>query len=78
MSVGLRKVAVKLEGAVWTNGRHTRGSGFIKDIEKYPQLTLDGYRLPRFTTTNLTNDPVGCIEAILRTLVKAKIPDIAA
>jgi very-short-patch-repair endonuclease len=67
-----KKLAVELEGAVWTNGRHTRGSGFLKDIEKYNQLTLDGYRLLRFTTNNLTDDPDGCIDTI-RTCLNHKV-----
>jgi hypothetical protein len=28
------KVAIEVHGAVWTQGRHTRGGGFIKDREK--------------------------------------------
>jgi hypothetical protein len=28
-------VAVELEGGIYTGGRHTRGAGFLKDMEKY-------------------------------------------
>ena len=45
-----KKLLVEIEGAVWTQGRHTRGSGFIKDIEKYNLATLEGWALLRFTT----------------------------
>ena len=44
-----RKVAVEVEGGVWTNGRHTRGSGFVKDIEKYNAAAMLGWRVLRFT-----------------------------
>ena len=43
------KLAVEVEGAVWTNGRHTRGSGFVKDLEKYNELAIAGWRLIRVT-----------------------------
>lgn len=44
------KVAVEIEGAVWIQGRHTRGSGFIKDMEKYNEATFYGWSVLRFTT----------------------------
>jgi very-short-patch-repair endonuclease len=46
---------LETEGAVWTHGRHTRGSGFVKDIEKYNMMTLLGYRLIRVPTHELCN-----------------------
>lgn len=42
------RIAIEVEGAIWTAGRHTRGSGFIKDIDKYNALALAGWRLLRF------------------------------
>lgn len=41
-------VAVELEGAVWTGGRHTRGAGFLADMDKYNALSMMGWRLLRF------------------------------
>ena len=41
---------IEIEGAVWQAGRHTRGSGFVADLEKYNRMTELGYRLLRFTT----------------------------
>ena len=41
------RVLIEIEGAVWTNGRHTRGSGFIADAEKYNSATLHGWRVFR-------------------------------
>lgn len=44
-----RKLAVEIEGGVRTNGRHTRGSGYVKDLEKYNRAALDGWMLLRVT-----------------------------
>lgn len=43
------KIAIEIEGAVFTRGRHVDGVGFLKDIEKYNTLTLYGWRLLRYT-----------------------------
>ena len=34
---------------MWTNGRHTRGAGFLKDMEKYNEAALRGWHLLRVT-----------------------------
>jgi len=42
-------VAIEIEGAVWTFGRHNRPSGFLKDMEKYNRLSEMGillFRIP--------------------------------
>lgn len=43
------KIAVEQEGGVWSFGRHTRGSGFVKDMEKYNMAVKLGWRVLRFT-----------------------------
>ena len=42
-------IAIELEGGVWSSGRHTRGSGYIADIEKYNEITAAGLMLIRVT-----------------------------
>lgn len=42
-------LAVECEGAIWRQGRHTRGAGFVGDCEKYAEGNLLGwhiYRIP--------------------------------
>ena len=41
-------LAVEIEGAIWTAGRHTRGGGVVADMEKYNTLSAAGWRLLRF------------------------------
>lgn len=43
------KIAMEVEGGVWTGGRHTRGTGFLKDCEKYNAAASLGWRVFRFT-----------------------------
>jgi very-short-patch-repair endonuclease len=44
-----RMIAVEIEGAIWVQGRHTRGTGYLKDMEKYNEATRLGWRVFRFT-----------------------------
>lgn len=46
-------LALEIEGGAWTRGRHTRPSGFVKDMEKYNALTCEGWRLIRITPDQL-------------------------
>ncbi|MBJ8443818.1 hypothetical protein [Acinetobacter bereziniae] len=45
-----KKILVEVEGGVWSNGRHTRGKGYIGDMEKYNAAVLMGYQVLRFST----------------------------
>lgn len=47
------KIALEVEGGVFTGGRHTRGSGFMGDMEKYNNGALLGYRIIRTTPSLL-------------------------
>lgn len=40
-------LVVEVEGGVFTRGRHTRGSGFVRDAEKYNALALAGFTVLR-------------------------------
>jgi len=45
-----KKVGVEVEGGTWIRGRHTRGSGYENDLNKYNQAATMGWRVLRFTT----------------------------
>lgn len=47
------RIALEIEGGAWTGGRHTRGAGFIADMEKYNTATIMGYRVLRCTPGQL-------------------------
>ena len=41
------KLAVEIEGGVFAGGRHTRGDGFRRDVEKYAEALILGWRVLR-------------------------------
>lgn len=44
------KILVEVEGGVWSGGRHTRGKGYIGDMEKYNSASMMGFTVLRFYT----------------------------
>jgi very-short-patch-repair endonuclease len=64
---GQKKVALEIEGGVWSGGRHTRGSGFQKDMEKYNEMTKHGILLLRFQPKDL-DSPEDIISTIKNAL----------
>lgn len=58
------KVALEVEGGAFTGGRHTRGAGFIKDIEKYNALSAQGIYLIRTTPSELTKQGLRDVLAV--------------
>ncbi len=60
------KLAVEIEGGVWTRGRHTRGSGFIRDAEKYNLMTEHGIALLRYTPSGIDFEQIKRVYDALR------------
>lgn len=50
------KIALEVEGGVWTQGRHVRPKGFLGDVEKYNTATLLGWRVFRCTPSTLLSE----------------------
>lgn len=71
MSDGVRTgplggVALEVEGGIWTGGAHGRGSGVVRDIEKYNEATVLGWRVLRCQPKDLcTNATVEMIRKCL-------------
>ena len=60
-------VAVECEGGVWTQGRHTRGAGFVKDLEKYNAAVVAGWAVLRFTPQQIqSGEAVEIVKGVLR------------
>ena len=47
-------LAVEIEGGCWSKGRHTRGSGFVKDAEKYLAAFSLGWAVVRLPAPLIT------------------------
>ena len=58
-----KKILVEVEGGIWSNGRHTRGKGYLGDLEKYNEATMMGYQVIRFSTEQVKSGKA--IEQIL-------------
>lgn len=60
-------VALEVEGGIWTGGRHTRGAGFLADIEKYNAATLAGWSVFRATPQQIAGGDIGpLLQQVLR------------
>lgn len=44
------KILVEVEGGIWSGGRHTRGKGYLGDMEKYNEAAMMGFTVLRFST----------------------------
>jgi very-short-patch-repair endonuclease len=51
------KVAVEIEGAIWTQGRHNRPLGMLQDMKKYNLATVNGWKILRYDTETLRKRP---------------------
>ncbi|MBJ8432865.1 DUF559 domain-containing protein [Acinetobacter pittii] len=45
-----KKILVEVEGGIWRGGRHTRGNGYLGDMEKYNEAAMMGFTVLRFST----------------------------
>lgn len=50
------RIALEVEGGVWTGGRHTSSAGFLRDMEKYNEAALNGWVVLRCTPKTLGSD----------------------
>ena len=56
------KIAIEVEGGIFSSGRHTRGKGFANDCEKYNTATSCGWAVLRYPADDISQE---CIEQIM-------------
>jgi very-short-patch-repair endonuclease len=62
-----KSIAVEVDGATWTGGRHTRGAGVDKDCEKMAEALIAGWRVLRVSTGQVrSGQALQWIERLLR------------
>lgn len=62
------RLALEVEGGVFTGGRHTNPMGFLKDMEKYNAAAALGWRIVRCTPGALLKRETS---ALLRSALEA-------
>src|SRR5262245_7040716 len=64
------RLLVEVEGGIWKKGRHTRGSGYMRDVEKYknpPLAWMSGWRVLRFVDKHIKSGyAINTLEAVIR------------
>jgi very-short-patch-repair endonuclease len=68
------KIAVEVEGGVWSHGRHVRGSGFLADMEKYNAAAARGWLALRFTPDQIAQEAGDCLAVIQQAFATATAP----
>ncbi len=60
------KVAVELNGGVWSGGRHVRGGGYLRDREKINTAQMMGWRVIELGTGAVTPANVEMIIEVIK------------
>lgn len=59
------KIALEINGGVWTKGRHTRGAGYTRDMSKLNAAQLLGWRVFQVTPNELLTVGLDTVKAAL-------------
>lgn len=58
------RVAVEVNGAIWTQGRHSRGSGLRSEYDKMRLAAIAGWRVLPFATDEINQIPAAVWAAV--------------
>lgn len=76
-AIPAHRIAIEVEGGVWTGGRHTSPKGFLGDIEKYNTATMMGWRVFRTIPAELcTNATLQMIRNTIANDIKSQEGEI--
>jgi len=64
-----QKLALEVEGGVWMEGRHVRGSGFIEDMNKYNCAAAMGWFVVRVIPAQMNDVAFRVVRAALTGVV---------
>ena len=62
------KIAVEIEGGIFTNGRHNRSTGMIGDMQKYNSAVVNGWRILRYGTGQIHGQCVDDINDLINAM----------
>jgi len=60
------KIAIEIEGGLYSGGRHTRGAGYEADLIKYNEAVLRGWIVLRFGTNHVRRERESSLMMIRR------------
>lgn len=63
---------IEIDGGIWSGGRHTRGGGFIGDMEKLNAAAVLGYRVLRFQPSEVNAKSIINTIAYIKTATTIK------
>ncbi|HBC20912.1 MAG TPA: hypothetical protein DC009_02200 [Porphyromonadaceae bacterium] len=69
------RIAIEIDGGVWTGGRHTRPKGYLGDLEKFNAAAAMGWVVLKFTpatqyksdTFNIIKETISVLKATTKT-----------
>lgn len=62
-----KSLAVEVDGGLFVRGRHSRGAGVEKDMEKFAEAMLHGWRVLRVSTNHVrSGQALTWIEGLLK------------
>ena len=66
------KLAIEIDGGVWSYGRHNRASGYIKDMEKFNHATYLNWYILKYTKVSEMIGDIDNIKKLVEQLTNSE------